>query len=151
MMKKLAIMGILSLIILTMGCTLQDPRENPTYSMIPEVLVDYDFEEKETKIWVKSAISDFKYNSITFEILMDNKLEIIQENNTYCSSVFIEDNIFNLTILVVSKEREFEYISQVEIELLEDDVIIRIYDISADEEDVVTLDNLPWKKVLEES
>jgi len=150
MHKKIFVMGIFSLIIFTMGCTLQDPRENPTYSVIPEVLIDYDFEEKETKIWVKSAISDFKYNSITFEISMDNAIRIFEENNTYCSSVNIEKNMFNVSIYVESKDREFEYNSKIEIELFENDAILRIYDLDTNDLDVLSLDELPLKKVLEE-
>jgi hypothetical protein len=135
---------------LTMGCTLQDPRENPTYSVIPEVLIDYDFEEEETKIWVKSAISDYKYNSITFEISMGSEFKIIEENNTYCSAVNIENNLFNLSIYVESKNREFEYNCEIEIELFENDVTITILDLDTDEVDIVNLDELPLKKVLEE-
>jgi hypothetical protein len=133
-----------------MGCTLQDPRSNPAYSVFPEVLIDYDLDEKLTKIWVKSALSDFKYDNIRIEISTNDDLRIIEDGNTYCLSASIYYKIFNLTISVKSEENEFDYNSRIEVELYEFGMDLRIFDYITDEEDVVSKEDLPFKKVLEE-
>ncbi len=85
MIKQLATLGVVLILAITTGCVLQDPRSNPSYSVFPEILLDYDFDASETGIWVKSALSDFKYDSILLEVINDdnNEKQIIQENNTY--------------------------------------------------------------------
>lgn len=150
MKKRIVVMGIFLLLILAMGCTLQDPRTNPSYSVIPEVLIDFDFNEERTKIWVKSAISDFEYDSIKMEITANNNLNIVKDNNTYCSHVFVKSKSFNMTILAISEDKEFEYNCRIRIELFTNDINLIIFDTDTNEEDIVSKGDLPYKKVLEE-
>lgn len=153
MPKKLIVTGILFALILTMGCTLQDPSSNPSYSVFPEILVDYDIDSEETKIWVKSALSDFKYDQIKYEILSDEgqKNYIIQENNTYCLPYSTKLTSFNLTISVLSEEKEFGFSCRIEIEQAAEYLIrVIIYEEREEIEEILKIDDLPYKKVLEE-
>jgi hypothetical protein len=153
MPKKLILTGILFILLLTMGCTLQDPRSNPSYSVFPEILVDYDIDSEETKIWVKSALSDFKYDQIRYEILSDEgqKNYIIQENNTYCLPYSTKSTSFNLTISVLSEEKEFGFNCRIETEQTAEYLIrVIIYEEGEEIEEILKIDDLPYKKVLEE-
>ena len=153
MPKRLIVSVILFLLILNMGCTLQDPKSNTSYSVFPEILVDYDLDAEETKIWVKSALSDFKYDNIMYEITTDQAQEkyIIQENNTYCLAYSTELTLFNLTISVISEEKEFVFNCRIEIYQTEEFTIRIIIDEEGKKsEEILKIDDLPYKKVLEE-
>ena len=153
MMRKFTLVCIFSILILMMGCLLQSPESNPSFSILPEVIIDYDFDAEETKIWVKSALSDYKYDNITIEISNDPYYEIVIKNNTYCETISTEIKIFNLNIIAVSKDRIFELNCDVDVDLLREDlIIITTYDITTNEptEERLLEDNLPFKKILEE-
>jgi hypothetical protein len=143
----------LILIILSLGCTLQDPKDHPSYSVYPEVLIDYDFDSTETKVWVKSALSDFKYDQIVIEALDENGVQTVSENNTYCISLSTKATKFNLTIYAISEENQFGYSCNIDIdlELIEEALItITIFDHEEETEEIIEAENLPFKKVLKE-
>ncbi len=157
MIRKIIVFCIFSIIvfsmIFSMGCILQDPKTNPSYSVLPEVLLDYDFDTEETKIWVKSALSDFKYDNITIEISYNGQNEISNDNNTYGISISTKQKVFELFTLVVSEEKKFEFISKVDVDVTREDlIIITTYDeITSEElEEVVLEEDLPYKKILSE-
>ena len=151
MLKKLIVMGILIISLLTMGCTLQDPRSNPSYSVFPEILLDYDSDTDEVKIWVKSALSDFKYDNIKIEISDDKDKLISDDNNTYCLNVFTKSTLFNLSVQVKADDKEFGFDSQIEVDLLGEYLIrITIYEKGEKSEELIRKDDLPYKKVLKE-
>ena len=153
-MKKIIFLVFLIMLLTTiMGCTLQGPESNPSFSILPEVLLDYDFDENEVDIWVKSAISDYKYNNITIEISKDDNTWVIQDNYTYCVYTSSELNSFKLKIIVNGNEKSFGFESEVDVDLLREDlIIITTYDDLTAEanEERVAEDDLPYKKILNE-
>lgn len=151
MLKKIVVMGILFTLTFTMGCTLQDPRKNPSYSIFPEIILDYDFDSDDTKVWVKSALSDFKYDRINIEISYGEIKQSVDDNNTYCLYMHTKLLIFNLTISVVAENKEFNFDSNVKVDLNgEHLLILAIYDDGDIKEEMILEDDLPYKKVLKE-
>ena len=152
MRQKLVAVGIFLILILTMGCILQSPGSNPSYSVLPKILLDYDFETDETKIWVNSALGDFRYENITIEISNNNQKQVIIENNTYSVSTFIKHKVFNLNIIVISEDKKFGFNCKIDVDLSKDLIIITIYDETTGKgtEEDIQKDNLPFKKILEE-
>jgi hypothetical protein len=150
MKDKIIIFGIFISLLLTMGCTLQSPEDNPTYSVLPEMLLDYDQDNQETKIWVKSAISDFKYNKIIIELTSNGINKITQDNNTYCISTSTKSNNFNISISVISENNEFQYQASIRIQFEEEILTITIFEPIEDLEEIILEDDLPFKRVLEE-
>ena len=117
-----------------MCCILQDPKSNPSFSVLPELLLDYDFETDEARIWVKSAVSDFKYDNITIEMSYDDQKQTIIENNTYCTSTSTLQKVFNLKIILVSEEKIFEFDCKIDIYIMREDlIIITKYDKTTDD------------------
>ncbi|WP_455391908.1 hypothetical protein [[Eubacterium] cellulosolvens] len=153
MKRKIFLVCILTILILTMGCTLQGPESNPSFSVLPEVLLDYDFDTEETKIWVKSAISDFRYDNITIKLSTTNKTEMVLDNNTYGASIYTKHKLFYLEILVVSEEKMFRFYGKVDVDINREDlIIITTYDEITDEptEEAFLEDDLPYREILEE-
>lgn len=157
MIKRLALLCIFLSIFLTIGCTLQDPTSNPSYSVLPKLLLDYDSDSGETGIWVKSAVGDFKYDNITIEISFNEQRIIFMNNNTYFLSASTVMPEFNLDITVNStvnsEERRFIFNCEVKVDLVgEDLIIITTYDEKTDKEleEKLHKDDLPYKKILEE-
>jgi len=157
MKKRLALFGIFITIFLTIGCTLQDPSSNPSYSVLPKLLIDFDYDVGETNVWVKSAVGDFKYDNITIEISSNEQKRIIMNNNTYFLSTSTELSEFNLDITVnatvKSEEKRFIFNCEVNVDVVgEDLIIITTYDERTDEEleEKIQEDDLPYKKILEE-
>jgi hypothetical protein len=150
MRNEIIVICILLLLFFTTGCTLQSPEDNPTYSVLPEMLLDYDFQSQETKIWVKSAISDFKYDSIIIELMLNESKIINQDNNTYCIFTITKSINFNITINVFFKERVFQYQASILVQFDEEIISITIFEPIDESEEIVFEDDLPFKKVLEE-
>ena len=153
MMRKFTLGCIFSILILMMGCLLQSPESNPSFSILPEVIIDYDFDAEEIKIWVKSALSDYKYDNITIAISKDPYHQIVVKNYTYCETISTEMKVFNLKIIAASEDRIFEFNCDVDVDLLREDlIIITTYDIITNEptEERLLEDNLPFKKILKE-
>jgi hypothetical protein len=105
MLKKVIIVLIILILVSTTGCTLPDPREDPSYSVFPKMILDYDIEQEQIRVWVKSAIGDFKYDYIKIEISSVNYTKTVEENNTYSTQLSSEVNDFNLTLFVTTEER----------------------------------------------
>jgi len=157
MIKRLALFGIFITIFLTIGCTLQDPTSNPSYSVLPKLLLDYDFDVGETSIWVKSAVGDFKYDNVTIEISSNEQRRRIMNNNTYflfASTVMSEFNLdVTVNATVNSEEKRFIFNCEVNVDIVREDlIIITTYDEKTDEEleEKIHQDDLPYKKILEE-
>lgn len=150
MHKEIIVGSILLIIISSMGCTLTSPETNPTYSVIPGVIIDYDFELEISKIWVKSAISDFKYNLINITLNSKNQTVIREDTNTYCIDNSIKSDSYNLSVQVIYKEREFLYQVSIKIEFIEDIFTLTIFEPETEDEDILYEDDLPFKTVLEE-
>lgn len=153
MMRKLTIACILTILILMMGCTLQGPEDNPSFSVLPEILIDFDFESEETKIWIKSALSDFRYNNITIELITDQATEVISDNYTYGYSLYTKLKVFHLNIDVASEKKLFNFYCKVDVDLTREDlIIITTYDEITEEPEEESLleDDLPYKKILKE-
>ena len=83
MNKRLLIAGLFFILICFSGCILQSPGDDPPYSVLPILLLDYDFDSDETKIWVKSALSDYKYTNITIEIFNNVEYPSIDDVKPY--------------------------------------------------------------------
>lgn len=152
MLKKYIIFIIITFIVLIfcMGCVLQDPKENPSYSVLPEVLIDYEESTEEIDIWVKSAISDFKYDSIQIQVTNKTITQRSEDNNTYCIYHSTKYTEFNLTIIVLFEEKEFNFQTSVRQEYIEEELNFVLFNIEDEEEEVFTIKDLPIKKVLEE-
>ena len=150
MLRKLIAVGTFLILTLSMGCTLQDPRSSPSYSVFPEILLDYDLDTDETKVWVKSALSDFKYDNILLEITIGDDTRVVQENNTYCTQITTKSPEFNLTITATSEDKIFGYQCEVMIESQEGGLLITIFEPGSDSEEEIREDDLPFKKVLDE-
>ena len=94
-------------------------------------------------------MSDFKYDSIIFQISSSQGQEIIQDNNTYCLPTSTELTSFNLTVKVISDENDFEFDSRIEIEETGENLIIMtIYDYDENSMELIDKNDLPYKKVL---
>jgi hypothetical protein len=153
MMRKVSLMIILLMVILSMGCTLQGPESNPSFSVLPELLLDYDFDAEETGIWVKSALSDFKYHNITIQISSDHDTSIVTDNNTYGVHMSSELQLFDLSVIANSEKKLFAYECRVDVDLMREDlIIITTYDEITDEptDETLTLEDLPYKIILDE-
>jgi hypothetical protein len=133
-----------------MGCTLQNPEDNPTYSVLPEMLLDYDLENQETKIWVKSAISDFKYDTIIIELTSNGESLITQDNHTYCISTSTKSNNFNITISVIAEENIFQHQFSILVQFEGEILTITVSEPIEELEEIILEDDLPFKRVLEE-
>ena len=145
--------ALILLIIISSGCILQDPKSNPSYSVLPALLLDYDSDMDETKMWVKSALSDFKYDNITIKAAFGNQTQVASDNNTYAVSLITQFKQFDLDLLVSSEEKSFSFKSKIDIDPLREDlIIITTYNEITDEpmEDFYQLEDLPYKKILEE-
>jgi hypothetical protein len=153
MNKRLLIAGLFFILICFSGCILQSPGDDPSYSVLPRLLLDYDFDSDETKIWVESALSDYRYTNITIEINYKNNSHSISDNNTYGLFASTQLKIFNLHIYIVAEEKIFELEINVDVdELREDLIIITTYDEETDEEieETISEEDLPFKKILDE-
>ena len=132
------------------GC-LKTPKEGGggrDYSSIPELIVDYDIESECFKIYVKSAVGDYKYDHIKIKI---NDTQI-QENNTYMLSKSCVDTDFTLeTEAKVEDEVVYYYICEVKyVNDEEEGIFIMVIDKMEEfeEEIPVSEEDLPWKKIL---
>jgi hypothetical protein len=130
------------------GC-LENPNDDTSgFSRIPEVIVDYEFETDCFKIYVKSAVGDFNYHSISIRI---NDTETI-ENNTYVHQVKCQKNDFTLiTEAAVSDDVVFYASFQViVVNDIENNIFLKIIDTTAIQEKEFELadEDLPWKKIL---
>lgn len=153
MNKRLIIAGLFFILLCFSGCILQSPGDNPSYSVLPRLLLDYDFDSDNTKIWVKSALSDYRYTNITIEIINNSESYSISDNNTYGLSAATQLKIFNLHIYVVAEEKIFEILLNIDVdETREDLIIITTYNEGTDEEieEIITEKDLPFKKILNE-
>jgi hypothetical protein len=156
MKKKFMVSSVLLMIILisilTMGCTLRSPEDNPTYSLIPGVLLDYDFDTQMVRIWVKSAISDFKYDNIEIELISDNTTVKNEDNNTYCLYSQIKAQRLNMTVQIIRENKLFQFSALVEIiyEDNENPFQILITDPETDEQEIILEEDLPYKKVIKD-
>ncbi|UCH89498.1 MAG: hypothetical protein JSV49_02290 [Thermoplasmata archaeon] len=139
---------ILISVALASGC-LKDPEEGGhDYSSIPEVIVDYDFDSEQFKIYVKSAIGDYKYETIKIKV---NDYEKI-ENNTYMLSYNCNSTEYDLDV-EAQVDINLVYSYACEIILLNDeenDIFLNVIEIidDAEKETPVGEDDLPWKKIL---
>jgi hypothetical protein len=153
MLRKGSLIIIFIIMNLSMGCILQGPDNNPSFSMLPELLLDYDFDADETDIWVKSALSDFKYENISIEVDYENIYKKEEDNKTYCVHLSTKLMVFNLNIIVNSLEKTFTYQGTIDIDLMREDlIIITTYDEITDEptEEILSEDDLPYKIILKE-
>ena len=153
MLKKVAVGTLIVLIIFSSGCLLQDPSKSPLYSVLPKLILDYDVDDGLTRVWVRSALGDFKYENITIEATFQNETVVARDNNTYGLFMIVEFKIFNLYILVNSEDKAFSFKCKVEIDSFGEDLITIItYDEITDEEidEPVQFEDLPYKKILEE-
>jgi hypothetical protein len=153
-MSKKVVVGILIfLIIFSSGCLLQDPSKSPLYSVLPKLILDYDVDDDLTRLWVRSALGDFKYENITIEASYQNETKVASDDNTYGNFLIVQFKIFDLNILVNSEDKVFSFTCKVEIDSFEEDLLtITTYDEITDEEleELVQFDDLPYRKVLEE-
>jgi hypothetical protein len=130
------------------GC-LEDPEEGGGgFSSIPEVILDYDLETENFKIYVKSALGDYKYLYIRIRI---NDTEMI-ENNTYVHQVKCQKNDFTLiTEAAVNLDRIFyTSFSVTVVNDIENNIFLNIIDTTDIQEKEFELarDDLPWKNLL---
>ena len=144
------ILMLLSLFAFISGClrTFDEEGGGRDYSSIPELIVDYDFESECFKIYVKSAVGDYKYDHIKIKI---NETPL-QENNTYMlSRSCIQDDFSLETEAKVEDDVIYNYICKVEIKDDEDIFIMIIDQMEEIEEEIpVAKEDLPWKKILEQ-
>jgi hypothetical protein len=151
MFKKGIISIIIFILIITMGCTLSDPSEGPSYSVFPKMILDYDLDDEQIKVWVKSAIGDFKYDYMKMELLNKNYTERIEENNTYFIQISTELDDFNLTIQVITEEKIFDYACHISLLIIDEEISVSIWNFESEKEEIFLLDDLPYKNVLEEN
>ena len=91
------------------GCiTLPPDYQSPLIS-IPELIIDYD--DNETKLWVKGSVYNYKYNEINITIvdLYYDKRITVSEKNTYCTSSKTNFTNFDINITVITKENYYTY------------------------------------------
>jgi len=132
------------------GC-LKDPEEDrPGFSSIPELIIDYDHEINYFKVYVKSAVGDYKYRHIKIRI---NDTEMV-ENNTYVYSAATGKMDF-LLFVEAAVDIDVIYHSSIHIVLvndIENNIFLNIIDTTEiiEEEFPVAQEDLPWKKILEQ-
>ena len=153
MQRKFFLSTVIVILILTFnlfsGC-LENPNEEGGggFSRIPEVILDYDIDTDSFKIYVKSAVGDFKYQSITIRI---NDTEMI-ENNTYVHQIQFQKNDFILiTEAAVSLDVIFFASFQVTVvNDIENNIFLNIIDTTEIQEKEYELaqEDIPWKKIL---
>lgn len=139
---------LMIMILSSSGCLKNPSNGGGGYLSIPEVLIDYDYDTGCFKIYVNSALGDYKYRYIMIQV--DGNQTV--ENNTYVLSYTCAGDSFTVTV-EASVDEDTVYYSTLEVSLSEDEennIIIYIIDRTdnAHDETDVLFEDLPWKKIL---
>ena len=153
MLSLRVVRGILIVMLLLIFMTISGCLENPSeggrgYSSIPKLLLDYEVETGCFKIYVNSALGDYKYEYILINV--DGNLTM--ENNTYVLSYKCARDTFDVYVEAAVDEDTI-YQSTIKVSLIKDEennIIVNIIDSTdnTDEKYEIPVGDLPWKKVL---
>jgi hypothetical protein len=130
------------------GCLKNPGNGGRGYSSIPKVMIDYDLDSACFKIYVKSAVGDYKYDYIKITVNDNEKIE----NNTYVLSYNCVDTDFSLEA-EAQVDVDVIYFYTCEITLTDDkekDIFLTITDKTdiIEKEITVSQGDMPWKKIL---
>lgn len=150
--KELVIVSCLVILLIifstSSGC-LKPLSDEKGYASIPEMIVDYDFEDERFEIYLKSAVGDYKFEHLIIEVNGNRSME----NNTYALCSTCIDRELELDCEAQVDEDTIYYYA-CDIEIIDDDdedIFILITErVTEDEkEDEVSKEDMPWKKILE--
>lgn len=118
-------------------------------SALPELIVDYELERNATKFWVKSPITDYRYDSIRITITNETQTRQRAENYTYCIDLEAPFRHFTINASATSKDVRYEFQCDCEIRYQQGLTFQFVYmDRLTEKTEQVLFEDLPWKITL---
>ncbi len=135
------------------GClrNIYDDDSPSSISALPELIIDYHMAANETKFWVKSPITDYRYDSITLTVSNETTTRREQDNYTYSIDLAVQFETFRVNVTARSQRTIYSFSCNCKIMRTELDTRMFKIDYLLDDElevEEVPFEELPWKIIL---